>query len=99
MIGTSCNDKNCPGWLAAMIVGLIGYVFVTVMFWKDVQAGEVRVEITRDLPEEKQLVVQHFYDEDSFMMWMATKMEDEQGCDPYVSEIKILRNYEPEGES
>jgi hypothetical protein len=95
MLPTSnCEDNKCPGWLAVMILGLVGYIFVTVMFWKDVYAGEVRVEITRELPEEKQLVVQHFYDEDSFMMWMATKMEGE-GCDPYVSEIKILRNYEP----
>jgi hypothetical protein len=65
-----------------------------IMLVLPASAGEVRVEITRELPNEKQLVVQHFYDEDSFMMWMATKMEGE-GCDPYVSEIKILRNYEP----
>jgi len=97
MIGTSCNDNNCPGWLAAMIVGLIGYIFVTVMFWKDVHAGEVRVEITRELPEETQHVVQHFYDEDSFQMWMGGKMEGE-GCDPYVTEIRIFRNYQPEGD-
>jgi hypothetical protein len=94
MLGSSCNENSCPGWLAAMIVGIVGYIVVTVMFLNDVMAGEVRVEITRELPEEKQLVVQHFYDEDSFMMWMATKMEGE-GCDPYVSEIKVFRNYEP----
>jgi len=56
--------------------------------------ADVRVEITRELPEEKQLVVQQFHDEDSFMMWMANKMEGE-GCDPYVSEIRIYRNYQP----
>jgi hypothetical protein len=94
MIGTSCNENNCPGWLAAMAVGMVMYFVVTIMWISEATAGEVRVEITRELPEEKQLVVQHFYDEDSFMMWMATKMEGE-GCDPYVSEIKILRNYEP----
>ena len=94
MIGSSCNEKNCPGWLAAIVVGMIGYFAVTVMFINDALAGEVRVEITRELPDEKQLVVQHFYDEDSFMMWMGSKMEGE-GCDPYVSEIKILRDYQP----
>ena len=94
MIGTSCNEKNCPGWVAALAVGMVMYFVVTIMWISEATAGEVRVEITRELPEEKQLVVQHFYDEDSFMMWMATKMDGE-GCDPYVSEIKILRNYEP----
>ena len=94
MIGSSCNEKNCPGWLAAIVVGMIGYFIVTIMFINDALAGEVRVEITRELPDEKQLVVQHFHDQDSFMMWMASKMEGE-GCDPYVSEIKILRDYQP----
>jgi len=94
MIGSSCNEKNCPGWVAALVVGMFAYVVMTVMFINEVYAGEVRVEITRDLPNEKQLVVQQFYDEDSFQMWMGDKMEDE-GCDPYVSEIRIFRNYQP----
>jgi hypothetical protein len=94
MLGTSCNEKNCPGWVPAIVAGVVMIVMVLVGAINDAHAGEVRVEITRELPEEKQLVVQHFYDEDSFMMWMASKMEGE-GCDPYVSEIKILRNYEP----
>ena len=94
MIGSSCNEKNCPGWLAAMVVGMVMYFVVTIMWISEATAGEVRVEITRELPEEKQLVVQHFYDEDSFAMWMVSKLEDE-GCDPYVSEIKILRDYQP----
>ena len=98
MLGSSCNENNCPGWAAVLLLGVIAYIVMTVMFFKDAMAGEVRVEITRELPEEKQLVVQHFYDEDSFMMWMATKMDGE-GCDPYVSEIKILRNYEPKGQT
>ena len=58
--------------------------------------ADVRVEITRDLPEEKQLVVMSFKDDEDFQMWMGMKMEDEQGCDPYVTEIKIFRNWEPE---
>jgi len=94
MIGTSCNEKNCPGWLPAVVAGLAMIVFVLLTAINDAHAGEVRVEITRELPEEKQLVVQHFYDEDSFMMWMGSKMEGE-GCDPYVTNINIIRNYEP----
>jgi hypothetical protein len=27
-------------------------------------------------------------------MWMGGKMEGE-GCDPYVTEIRIFRNYQP----
>ena len=91
---SNCTDKSCPGWMAAMIVGIIMYIVVTVMFMKDVLA-DVRVEITRELPEEKQLVVQQFDDEEMFQMWMAAKMEE--GCDPYVSNIYIIRNYHPEG--
>jgi hypothetical protein len=57
-------------------------------------AGDVRVEITRELPEEKQFIVQEFHDEDAFAMWMGGKLEGE-GCDPYVTEIRIFRNYVP----
>ena len=57
-------------------------------------AGDVRVEITRELPDETQHIVQQFHDEDSFAMWMGGKLEGE-GCDPYVTEIRIFRNYQP----
>jgi hypothetical protein len=57
-------------------------------------AGDVRVEIKRELPEETQHIVQQFHDEDSFAMWMGGKLEGE-GCDPYVTEIRIFRNYSP----
>ena len=97
MIGSSCNEKNCPGWLAAIIVGMIMYFAVTVMWITDVHAGEVRVEITRELPDEKQMIVQEFPDEDLFAMWMGGKLEGE-GCDPYVTEIRIFRNYQPKQE-
>jgi len=95
MLGTSCNEKNCPGWVAALVVGMFAYFAVTVMFIKDVYAGDVRVEITRELPNETQHIVQQFHDEDSFAMWMSGKLEGE-GCDPYVTEIRIFRNYQPQ---
>ena len=97
MIGSSCNEKNCPGWLGAMIVGIVMYFAVTVMWITDAHAGQVRVEITRELPEEKQMIVQEFPDEELFQMWMGGKMEGE-GCDPYVTEIRIFRNYQPKQE-
>ena len=97
MIGTSCNEKNCPGWLGALIAGMVMYFAVTVMWITDVHAGEVRVEITRELPDEKQFIVQEFPDEDLFAMWMGGKLEGE-GCDPYVTEIRIFRNYQPKQE-
>ena len=95
MLGTSCNEKNCPGWVAALVVGMFAYFAVTIMFINDVYAGDVRVEITRELPSETQHIVQQFHDEDSFAMWMGGKLEGE-GCDPYVTEIRIFRNYQPQ---
>jgi len=97
MIGSSCNEKNCPGWLGALIAGMVMYFAVTVMWITDVHAGEVRVEITRELPDEKQMIVQEFPDEELFAMWMGGKLEGE-GCDPYVTEIRIFRNYQPKQE-
>ena len=90
MLGTSCNEKSCPGWLAAMIVGLIGYVFVTVMFWKDVQAydGEVVVTFNRELPDKSVEFSRTFGDKDEFEMWLAMRLEG-KGCDPYLTDMKI----------
>ena len=96
MIGTSCNEKNCPGWFPAVLAGVVMIVMVLLSYVNDAHA-DVRVEITRELPDEKQLVIQQFDDDESFQMWMAMKMEGE-GCDPYVSDIKIIRNWEPENQ-
>lgn len=89
----SCNENSCPGWIAALAVGIIGYVIVTVMFLSEAMA-DVRVEITRELPEERQTIIQQFDDEEMFGMWMTSKLEE--GCDPYVSNINIIRNYQPQ---
>lgn len=94
MIGSSCNEKNCPGWIPALAAGLLMVLIVLFSALSEAIAGEVRVEITRELPDETQHIVQQFHDEDSFQMWMGGKMEGE-GCDPYVSEIRIFRNYQP----
>jgi len=88
----NCNEKTCPGWASALLIGGIAYVVMMIMFIKDVSA-DVRVEITRELPAETQLVVQEFPDEELFSMWMTSKLEE--GCDPYVTKININRNYNP----
>jgi hypothetical protein len=92
MLGTSCNEKNCPGWIPALVAGAVMFVFVMIGFVNDANA-DVRVEITRELPDERQIVIQQFPDEDLFSMWFTDKLEE--GCDPYVSDIRIIRNYEP----
>jgi hypothetical protein len=97
MIGSSCNEKNCPGWIPAIAAGLVMIALVLFGAINDAHAGEVRVEITRELPDEKQFIVQEFPDEDLFAMWMGGKLEGE-GCDPYVTEIRIFRDYQPKGE-
>lgn len=96
---SNCNENNCPGWASVLLIGVIAYIVMTVMFFKDAMA-DVRVEITRDVPNEQQLVerqliIQQFDDDESFQMWMAMKMEGE-GCDPYVTNINIIRNWQPQ---
>jgi hypothetical protein len=99
MLPSNCNTKNCPGAGIAIVAGILMMIAVTVFgVVTDAHAGEVRVEITRELPDEKQLVVQQFHDEDSFAMWMVDKLDGE-GCDPYVSDIRIIRNYQPPEQS
>jgi len=89
---SNCTDKSCPGWMAAMVVGIIMYIVVTVMFMKDVLA-DVRMEITRNLPEGQRIIVQEFNDKDEFAMWMAARLEDD--CKPGVTKINIDLDYVP----
>lgn len=55
--------------------------------------ADVRVEIIRELPNEKQTVVQTFNDEEEFRMWMSMKMEE--SCDVYVTGISVDLEYNP----
>ena len=90
MIGTSCNEKNCPGALGVMLIGLV--MFVTVMFGFVTNANaEVVVTFNRDLPLKSYEFTRTFEDKDSFEMWLAMRLEDE-GCDPYLSKIVINFN-------
>lgn len=92
MIGSSCNNENCPGTGFAVIAGISMIFMVMLTFFSDAHAG-VRVDITRDTPDEIQHIVRLFEDEDEFGMWFTTRLED--GCDPYVSKINIIRDYHP----
>ena len=88
MIGTSCNEKNCPGWVAALVVGMFAYFAVTVMFIKDVYAQEVVVTFDRELPFKSYQFTRTFEDKDAFEMWLMTRLED-KGCDPYLKSMNI----------
>ena len=55
--------------------------------------ADVRVEIIRELPNEKQTVVQMFNDEEEFRMCMSMKMEE--SCDVYVTGMKVDLEYNP----
>lgn len=55
--------------------------------------ADVRVEITRNLPEGQRIIVQEFNDQDEFAMWMATRLEDD--CKPGVTKINIDLDYKP----
>ena len=88
MIGTSCNEKNCPGWIAALVVGMFAYFAVTVMFIKDVMADEVVVSFERELPFTTKHFTRTFEDKESFEMWLAMRLEGD-GCDPYLKNMNI----------
>jgi hypothetical protein len=55
-------------------------------------SADVKVTITRDLPNERQHIVQQFPDMDGFEMWMQQRLED-TGCDPYVTDMKVEFDY------
>jgi hypothetical protein len=55
-------------------------------------SADVKVTITRDLPNERQYIVQQFPDMDGFEMWMQQRLE-ENGCDPYVTDMKVEFDY------
>ena len=88
MIGTSCNEKNCPGAFGVMILGLVMFVTVMFGFVTDAQAGEVVVTFNRELPNKSVEFSRTFEDKDAFEMWLADRLET-KGCDPYLTDMKI----------
>ena len=92
MVGTSCNEKNCPRALGVMLVGLV--MFVTVMFGFVTDANaEVVVSFERELPNKTVNFKRTFEDKDSFEMWLSARLED-KGCDPYLKYMLI--DFKPE---
>jgi hypothetical protein len=89
MIGSSCNERNCPGWVPALAAGALMVLLVTFSAIGDALA-DVRVEIDRDFPDgSSETVVRQFNDNVEFEMWMENRLEQE-GCDPYASHIRIF---------
>jgi len=73
-----------------MLLSLAAMLFIT-----NVVQADVRMEITRNLPEGQRIIVQEFADKDEFAMWMATRLDSDEGCMPGVVGIKIDLDYTP----
>ena len=70
-------------------------VLATMVFISNASNADVRMEITRELPEGTRIIVQEFNDTDEFAMWMATRLDSEEGCKPGVTKINIDLDYKP----
>jgi len=88
MLPSNCTNKSCPGWLGALIVGMMAYVVITIMFMKDVMAQEVVVSFERELPYKTFYFTRTFEDKDAFEMWLSDRLET-KGCDPYLKNMNI----------
>jgi len=73
-------------------LGLLLLALLGMIMWIMPASADVMVTITRDLPNERQHIVQQFPDMDGFEMWMQQRLED-SGCDPYVTEMKVDFDY------
>ena len=73
--------------LGLFLLALLGLIMLIMP-----ASADVKVTITRDLPNERQHIVQQFPDMDGFEMWMQQRLED-SGCDPYVTEMKVDFDY------
>jgi len=70
-------------------------LLITSIFILPAANADVRVEITRNLPEGQRVIVQEFHDKDEFAMWMATRLDSDDGCKPGVVAINIDLDYTP----
>ena len=89
MIGSSCNERNCKGWVPALAAGALMVLLVVFSAISDALA-DVRVEIDRYMPDgSEQTVVRQFHDVVEFEMWMEDRLE-RKGCDPYATDLRIF---------
>jgi len=88
-----CTENKCPGWIFALAIGIVMYFAATFM-WISVAHADVRVDMTRELPNETQHIVRTFNDREDFEMWMSMRLED-GGCDPYVTKMVVNLNSNP----
>jgi hypothetical protein len=70
-------------------------VLATMVFISNTANADVRMEITRELPEGTRIIVQEFNDTEEFAMWMATRLDNDEGCKPGVTKINIDLDYKP----
>ena len=73
-------------------LGVILMIYLGIFTLIMPASADVKVTITRDLPNERQHIVQQFPDMDGFEMWMQQRLE-ENGCDPYVTDMKVEFDY------
>ena len=76
--------KKSLGVIFLVILGLITLIMPA--------SADVKVTITRDLPNGRQHIVQQFPDMDGFEMRMQQRLED-NGCDPHVTDMKVEFDY------
>ena len=76
--------KKALGVILLVILGIVSLVMPA--------SADAKVTITRDLPNERQHIVQQFPDMDGFEMWLQQRLED-KGCDPYVTDMKVEFDY------
>lgn len=88
-----CDKRYCPVGVVATLTGIATWVFLTLIAINDVYAG-VRVDMTRELPNETQHIVRTFEDKEDFEMWMSMRLED-GGCDPYITKMVVNLNNDP----
>lgn len=86
MILTS-NKKYYP-------VGVIAMWLLSAFMTINSVHASVRVDMTRELPNETQHIVRTFEDKEDFEMWMSMRLED-GGCDPYVTKMVVNLNNDP----
>lgn len=85
-----CFSKKIKSYTYAIIAG--SALAISMLYSERGLAADdqplVRIEIERDLPNEKQHIVREFHDLEDLLMWFEDRVESKT-CDPYVTSIKM----------